>query len=126
MSNQELAALLEAGSKGPWYSDAMHSVCNLQGGFLRPPQWAIEAKHGIELRANAHLAALAPALAQEVLDRRRVGEELVGTQRSDATEIHGSRHASYSFDDCPTAFCVERRALIARWAELTETEPRAG
>ena len=116
LSNQELAALLEAASKGPW-----EAVRNAVVLGTRSVLFDEEAGD-----ADLALAAQAPDLAQEVLDQRRVGEELVGTQRSDATEIHGSRHASYSFDDCPTAFCVERRALIARWAKLTETEPRAG
>ncbi len=75
-----------------------------------------------EMSAGRRLAALAPALAQEVLDRRRLGEEVAGALRSDASEIHGSRHAFDAFADCPTAFCFERRALIARWAELTKAE----
>ena len=119
----------QAAVKGPWtveIAKGSFAMRTANGSRLSQMYSGGPSISIVQREANARLAALAPALAREVLDQRRVGEELVGTQRSDATEIHGSRHASYSFDDCPTAFCVERRALIARWAELAETEVRAG
>ena len=76
-SDQELAALLEAASLGPWQTT--HSP-TMNPDW--PGEWGLASADNYEIvwrgmsKEDARLAAQAPALAQEVLDLRERIEEL--------------------------------------------------
>ena len=95
LSNQELAALLEAADEA-------------------------QSFHGRGVgQARQQLYDLAPALAQEVLDRREAGQAVYEVVM---------KHAYAEGHDLtgPPRGCKPCRAALARWAELTETEVRDG
>lgn len=138
MSDQDLEALLAAASKGPWsahaHTTADHSDWVIEPGDGEPyersvgmtfqPNAATLAGHENRAAANARFAALAPARAQEVRDRRRDGAEVLeclmwSIERKDDDgqfcwcapgELHdGDRQPEH------TGYCVKFRKALVTW-----------
>ena len=86
-----------------------------QAGLL----WCDDRPFFLHSETDVRLAALASALAQEVLDLRAAGDAL-------AERLNGESLHSIMFDLCLAQPCVENRIALVRWAELTETEVRGG
>ena len=121
LSDQELAALLAAASKGPWsiwpeLEPAAWKELEEKGVFdalLFDTEGNIaefDAYDLVQNRANARLAALAPALAQEVLDQRKAGQAM-----AEALE----RIQITTQEESLEALCA---IALAHWAEMAETE----
>ena len=126
LSDQELAALLEAASKGPWH-----------GRFLPEYTARLYGEHDVAIanfgpvgsdrrkrKANARLAALAPALARKVLARREAGQEVyeaLGLVMADLHRLAALSPKGTNFE--PTVGASNAaQAAEQGWAELTETE----
>ena len=110
-SDQELAALLEAAK-----AELPECDCNTSwhsSGCTRYQAMVAQADDEEEL------AALAPALAREVLDQREAGRALAEVVM---------KHAYAEGHDLtgPPRGCKPCRAALDRWAELTETEVSDG
>ena len=119
----DLAKLLAAASKGPWCTwpelepaawkeleekavfDAL--LFDTEGNIAE-----FDAYDLVQNRANARLAALAPALAQEVLDQRKAGQAM-----AEALE----RIQITTQDESLEALCA---IGLARWAEMAALEVR--
>ena len=110
LSDQELAALLEAGN-GYCALDDMCAICV----------------------AHRHLAALAPALAQELIEKREAGGVLAEAME----EYERMWEAANACPECVGSLCADHalklilarttaKDALARWAELAETEVRDG
>ncbi len=124
LSDQELKALLEAASKGPWYRGYRGTGHDI---WAKPPDvdWPdatvvfISAPQTKE--EDADLAVLAPDLAQQVLDLRDAGAGLANF----VAELQG--HIS-TFDEPPGVYLHDllSRADKARdrWADLHEEGKR--
>ena len=120
----DLEAVLEAASPGPW------QLTQGPDGTDSAP-WGLASADNYEViwrglwEPDARLAALAPALADEVLDRRRAGEALY-EQLQQARRRGGFQGAGHSvlcpkFDERPGS-CNCGHAALRGWAEL---EPQA-
>ena len=149
LSDQDLEALLAAASPGPWrtwpeLSPSAWKELEEKGVFeatLFNTDGNIAEFDAFDLaqnRANAKLAAQAPALARKVLDLGSAGEALAGAVRPFVdTRVSGGkppglwrcpwcRQCSHQpgyidhREDCKAA------AAQSRWAELTKTEERDG
>ena len=123
LSDQELAALLEAASKGPW--EAVRNAVVIGTKSVLFDEEAGDA--------DLALAALAPALAQEVLDLREAGGELAEAME----EYERMWEAANACPECVGSLCADHalklilarttaKDALARWAELAETEVRDG
>ena len=71
-------------------------------------------------KANAQLIVQASALAEEVLGRRRVGEELALIAKALIPLWHKQSHPQWDLESCPTEECRRYRKALARWAELAQ------
>ena len=136
LSDQALAELLEAASKD-WQVHAPDSMRVCDGshdsgfGCEAILDAEVLGRSREEAVAIARLAALAPDLAQEVLDRRRVGGELAEAME----EYERMWEAANACPECVGSLCADHalklilarttaKDALARWAELAETEVR--
>ena len=129
LSDQDLAALLAAASKGPW-----EVGISIDTDYGRP--WPVmrlaemrDPTDESEIQANRHLAALAPALAQELIEKREAGGVLAKAME----EYERMWEAANACPECVGSLCADHalKLILARttakdalacWAELTETE----
>ncbi len=116
MQSDAIRELLEAASKGPWVAES-----NGWWHYIRTEDHdsvaAFEEYDQLLGQANVALAALAPDLAQEVLDLREVGEAL-------AASLEHRRHCECCIEALHlcTEFQELSAAALARWADRHEEE----
>ena len=132
MQSDAIRELLEAASKGPWVAES-----NGWWHYIRTEDHdsvaAFEEYDQLLGQANVALAALAPDLAQEVLDLRGAGEAL--EQAAEAEERWFGHWGKCSACGATAMLCEvgavlvveateKRRSALARWAELDAKEGR--